>query len=50
MVRDGEKIVVTSEEASNVPSKQHGVRWVLAVSLILAVIAMSLIWVIPALS
>ncbi len=50
MERDGDKIVVTPEEASNVPSKQHGVRWVLAVSLILAVIAMSMIWIIPALS
>jgi hypothetical protein len=42
-------VEVTEEEASG-GVKQHGVRYVLAVSLLLAIVAMSAMWIIPALS
>ncbi|NCN83597.1 MAG: hypothetical protein GW808_14355 [Sphingomonadales bacterium] len=50
MEKHGDKIEVTEREASNKPSKPHHVRIVLAVSLLLAVVVMSLVWIIPALS
>ena len=47
MERDGDHISVSEEEASNKTSPQ-GVRWVLAISLTLALIAMTVVWIIPA--
>lgn len=49
MEKHGDEIEVTEREASNKPSGPHGVRIVLAVSLLLAVVTMSLVWIIPAL-
>ncbi|WP_422343143.1 hypothetical protein [Parasphingorhabdus sp.] len=49
MERDGDEILVTEKEASN-KTRPQGVRWVLAVSLLAALIAMSFVWIIPALS
>tara|TARA_R110002111_G_scaffold246764_1_gene309474 strand:- start:198 stop:401 length:204 start_codon:yes stop_codon:yes gene_type:complete len=49
MEKHGDQIEVTEREASNKPRSPHGVRIVLAVSLVLAVIVMSLVWIIPAL-
>lgn len=43
-------IEVTEREASNKPTGPHNVRIVLAVSLLLAVVALSVVWIIPALS
>ena len=43
MQKDGDHIDVTEEEAS-AGAKNHGVRYVLAISLALAVIALSLMW------
>lgn len=40
-------VEVTEEEASG-GVKEQGVRYVLAISLLLAVVAMSLMWIIPA--
>jgi hypothetical protein len=40
-------VEVTEEEASG-GVKEHGVRYVLAASLLLAVILLSLMWIIPA--
>lgn len=39
-----------SETEASGGVKNHGVRYVLAVSLVLAIIAMSLMWIIPAIS
>ncbi len=50
MERHGDQIEVTEREASNIPRAPHNVRIVLAASLMLAVIVMSLVWIIPALS
>jgi hypothetical protein len=44
MNRDGDKIEVSTEEASGGIKKQ-GVRYVLAISLALAVITLTLMWV-----
>ena len=41
-------VEVTDEEASS-GVKGHGVRYVLAISLFLAVIVLSILWIIPAL-
>ncbi|QYJ07001.1 hypothetical protein [Qipengyuania flava] len=49
MHKEGEEIHVTDTEASG-GSKEGVVRWVLAGGLVLAVILMSLVWIIPALS
>lgn len=49
MERDGDNISVTEEEASNKTTPQ-GVRWVLVVSLVLALAAMTIVWIIPALT
>jgi hypothetical protein len=43
MHKDGDHIDVTEEEASG-GVKNHGVRYVLVISLILAIIALSLMW------
>ncbi|WP_162841007.1 hypothetical protein [Parasphingorhabdus sp.] len=50
MERHGDEIEISPEEASNIPRKPHLVRYVLAVSLLMAVVAMSLVWIIPALN
>jgi hypothetical protein len=39
-----------SETEASGGVKNHGVRYVLVVSLLLAIVAMSLMWIIPALS
>ncbi|MEH6757368.1 MAG: hypothetical protein V7676_07640 [Parasphingorhabdus sp.] len=49
MERHGDEVSVTEEEAGSKASPQ-GVRWVLAVSLVAALIAMTIVWIIPALS
>ncbi len=50
MEKHGDQIEVTEREASNKPRGPHNVRIVLAVSLLLAVVVMSMVWIIPALS
>ena len=47
MERHGDSVELSVKEASNRTSPQ-GVRWVLAVSLVLALVAMTFVWVIPA--
>ncbi len=47
MERDGDNVQLSTEEASGGVT-QHGVRYVLAISLALAVILLSLAWIIPA--
>ncbi len=47
MQRHGDEVDVSEEEASG-GTKGHGVRWVLLIGLILAIAAMSLIWIVPA--
>ena len=39
--------VEMNEDEASGGTKRHGVRYVLAVSLVLAIIAMSLAWIIP---
>ena len=48
MHKEGEEIHVTEEEATGA-SKPHIGRYVLGISLVLVVIAMTLVWVIPSL-
>lgn len=43
MQKDGDHIDVTEEEAS-AGTKNHGVRYVLAISLFLTIIVLSLMW------
>ncbi|MGB5484923.1 hypothetical protein [Parasphingorhabdus sp.] len=50
MEKHGDQIEVTEREASNKPRGPHNVRIVLAASLLLAVVVMSMVWIIPALS
>jgi len=50
MEKHGDQIEVTEREASNKPRGPHNVRIVLAASLLLAVVMMSLVWIVPALS
>lgn len=50
MEKHGDQIEVTEREASNIPRGPHNVRIVLAASLLLAVVVMSMVWIIPALS
>ena len=50
MEKHGDQIEVTEREASNKPRGPHNVRIVLAVSLLLAIVVMSLVWIIPALN
>lgn len=49
MERHGDEVELTPAEASG-GSKPHIVRYMLAISLALAIIAMTLVWVIPALT
>ena len=49
MERQGDEIHVSETEAS-AGSQPHVVRWVLAISLILAVLALSAIWIVGALA
>lgn len=46
MERHGDEVHLNEEEATGA-SQPHVVRWVLGISLVLAVIAMSLAWIIP---
>ena len=48
MEKHGDQIEVTEQEASNKPRGPHNVRIVLAVSLLLAIVTLSIIWIIPA--
>jgi hypothetical protein len=48
MERHGDDLDLNEEEASG-GTKGHGVRWVLLIGLLLAIAAMSLIWIVPAL-
>lgn len=50
MEKHGDHIEVTEREASNKPRAPHNVRIVLAASLLLAVVVMSMVWIIPAMS
>lgn len=47
MYKEGDEIHVSEEEATGA-SKPHIARYVLGISLVLVVIAMTLVWVIPA--
>jgi hypothetical protein len=47
MQRDGDEIQVSTEEASG-GSTPHIVRYVLGISLVLVIVALSLIWIIGA--
>ena len=49
MATDPEEFHI-SEERASAGSKEGVVRWVLGISLLLVVIAMSLAWIIPALT
>ena len=49
MQRDGDEIHLSTREASS-GAKPQGVRYVLAISLFLAIAALSAIWIIGALS
>jgi hypothetical protein len=49
MEKQGDEVHVTEEEATGAV-KPHVGRWVLGVSMVLIVIAMTLVWIIPALS
>jgi hypothetical protein len=47
-MEDDQNVHHYSEEAASGGSKEHVVRWVLGVSLLLAVVALSAAWIIPA--
>lgn len=49
MEHDGEEVHVTEQEASG-GEQRHIVRWVLAISLLLAIAFLSLTWIIGALT
>ena len=49
MHKEGDEIHVSTEEASG-GSREGVVRWVLAGGLLLAVLLMSIVWIIPALT
>ncbi|MFC3101961.1 hypothetical protein [Altererythrobacter lauratis] len=49
MERRGDEVHIETEEA-RAGETNNGVRWVLGISLGLAVVAMSVVWLIPALS
>ncbi len=49
MKRIGDEVHLSETEASG-GSKEGVVRWVLGISLTLAIVAMSAVWIIPALS
>lgn len=48
-MEDEDEVRHYSEEQASGGSKEHVVRWVLGVSLLLALLAMSAAWIIPAL-
>ena len=48
MERHGEEVEVTTEEAS-AATRPHILRYMLAISLVLAIIAMTVVWAVPAL-
>lgn len=48
MIRHGDEIEVTEREAKG-GSRPQGVRWVLAASLLATLLAMSAVWIFPAL-
>lgn len=48
MQRNGDEIEISGEEASG-GVKGHHVRYVLAISMALAILVMSLAWIVPAL-
>ena len=50
MEKHGDQIEVTEREASNKPRAPHNVRIVLAASLLLVIVVLSLVWIVPALS
>ena len=47
MASDPEEFHCSEEQASG-GSKENVVRWVLGISLLLAIVAMSLAWIVPA--
>ncbi|MDZ7588471.1 MAG: hypothetical protein U5J78_04785 [Parasphingorhabdus sp.] len=49
MERHGDEVEVDEVEASGGAPPQ-GVRWVLAISLLMAVVILSIIWIVPALT
>jgi hypothetical protein len=49
MHREGDEIHITTDEARG-GETGHGVRYVLGIGLFLAILAMSAIWIIPALT
>ena len=49
MERHGEETHLDEDEASG-GIKGQGVRWVLGIGLVLAILAMSLIWIVPAIA
>lgn len=49
MERRGDELHLNEDEASG-GTKGHGVRYVLAVGLLLVIVAMSAVWIIPALA
>ena len=49
MQRHGDEVEVTEKEAGG-KTRPQGVRWVLLVSVVLAAIFMTIVWVVPALS
>ncbi|MEW4447335.1 hypothetical protein [Qipengyuania sp. JC766] len=49
MDKQGDEIHVVEEEAAG-GSKEGVVRWVLGISLLLAIVLLSLIWIVPALT
>ena len=49
MERQGDEVHLNEQEASGA-SKPHVTRWVLGIGLLLIVIAMTLVWIIPALT
>ena len=49
MYKEGDEVHVSTEEASG-GSKEGVVRWVLAGGLLLAVLLMSIVWIVPAMT
>ncbi|HEX8383602.1 MAG TPA: hypothetical protein VF592_09515 [Sphingomonas sp.] len=49
MERRGDETHLNEDEASG-GSKGHGVRYVLLIGLLLAILAMSAVWIVPALA
>lgn len=49
MRKDGDEIHIDDMEASGGAKTGH-MRWVLGIGLVLAIVVMSLVWIVPALS